>query len=103
MLNVAHMNNVPLLLHHIPSNCLGLTTQCLDLIEEAQGKGLNVIGEFYPYTFAGTSVTGTLAGILLQWWTNAIDYPYLISGKPLFSLPANIPVTFEIIVLSSVW
>jgi hypothetical protein len=56
MLNVAHMNNVPLLLHHIPSNCLGLTAQCLDLIEEAQGKGLNVIGEFYPYTFAGTYV-----------------------------------------------
>jgi mono/diheme cytochrome c family protein len=35
----------------------------------------------------------------LQWWTNAIDYPYLISGKPLFSLPANIPVTFEAIIL----
>lgn len=56
MLNVAHMNNVPVLLHHIPSNCLGLTAQCLDLIEEAQGKGVNVIGEFYPYTFAGTYV-----------------------------------------------
>jgi mono/diheme cytochrome c family protein len=35
----------------------------------------------------------------LQWWTNAVDYPFLISGKPLFSLPANIPVTFELIVL----
>jgi mono/diheme cytochrome c family protein len=32
---------------------------------------------------------------------NAIDYPLLISGKPLFSLPANIPITFELIVLLS--
>jgi hypothetical protein len=40
-----------------------------------------------------------LAGILLQWWTNAVDYPYLISGKPLFSLPANIPIAFETTIL----
>ena len=43
--------------------------------------------------------TGTAAGILLQWWTNAVDYPFLISGKPLFSLPANIPVAFETTIL----
>ena len=28
-------------------------------------------------------------------------YEFKISGKPYFSLPANIPVTFEVIVLSS--
>ena len=39
--------------------------------------------------------------MLLQWWTNAVDYPLVISGKPLFSLPANIPITFELIVLFS--
>lgn len=42
---------------------------------------------------------GCLVALLLQWWTNAVDYPYWISGKPLFSLPANIPVTFELIIL----
>ena len=42
-----------------------------------------------------------LAGSLLQWWTNAVDYPFLISGKPLFSLPATIPVTFELTILLS--
>ena len=42
---------------------------------------------------------GCSTALLLQWWTNAVDYPYLISGKPLFSLPANIPVTFELIIL----
>jgi mono/diheme cytochrome c family protein len=44
-------------------------------------------------------ITGCVVAILLQWWTNAVDYPYWISGKPLFSLPANIPVTFELIIL----
>jgi hypothetical protein len=42
---------------------------------------------------------GTSLGILMQWWMNAIDYPYQISGKPLFSLPANIPVAFETTIL----
>lgn len=54
MINVAQMQDVPLLLHHIPSNCLGLTTACLDLIDEARAKGIRVVGEFYPYTFAST-------------------------------------------------
>ena len=52
-----------------------------------------------PYIVFIGGLTGTAAGILLQWWTNAVDYPYLISGKPLFSLPANIPVAFETTIL----
>jgi mono/diheme cytochrome c family protein len=44
-------------------------------------------------------IAGCLVALLLQWWTNAVDYPYWISGKPLFSLPANIPITFELIIL----
>jgi hypothetical protein len=42
---------------------------------------------------------GCAGGVLLQWWTNAVDYPFLISGKPLFGLPAAIPVIFESTVL----
>jgi mono/diheme cytochrome c family protein len=42
---------------------------------------------------------GCLGALLLQWWTNAIDYPYQISGKPPFSLPANIPIAFELLIL----
>lgn len=52
-----------------------------------------------PYIVFLAGLTGAAAGILLQWWTNAIDYPFLISGKPLFSLPANIPVAFETTIL----
>ncbi len=38
-------------------------------------------------------------GLWLQWWTSAVDYPLVISGKPFFSLPAFIPVVFELTVL----
>ena len=40
----------------------------------------------------GAGLTGVVAALAGQWWTNTIDYPFVVSGKPLFSLPANIPV-----------
>ena len=52
-----------------------------------------------PWIVLAAGVTGGIAALAGQWWTNAVDYPYLISGKPMFSLPANIPVTFEVIIL----
>ncbi len=52
-----------------------------------------------PWVVFGAGASGTAAGLLLQWWTNAVDYPFVISGKPIFSLPANIPVAFETTIL----
>ena len=52
-----------------------------------------------PWIVLAMGLTGCGLGLLLQWWTNAYDYPYIISGKPLFSLPAFIPVTFEFTIL----
>lgn len=44
-----------------------------------------------------------LAGILLfQWWTLSVDFPIDIGGNPHFALPAFMPPTFEITVLSAV-
>jgi mono/diheme cytochrome c family protein len=48
--------------------------------------------------FAG-GLAGLLGGLALQWWTNAYDWPWLVSGKPFWSLPANIPIAFETTVL----
>ncbi len=45
-------------------------------------------------TLAG-GLTGFTVFMFIQWWMNAVDYPLIISGKPLWSLPANIPVGFE--------
>ena len=52
-----------------------------------------------PWLVLLAGVGGGLAGLVGAWWTNAIDYPFLISGKPLFSLPAIIPVVFELVIL----
>ncbi|HUU82644.1 MAG TPA: DUF3341 domain-containing protein [Phycisphaerae bacterium] len=52
-----------------------------------------------PWLVFGAGVTGAAVGLALQYWTNAVDYPLVISGKPLFSLPANIPVIFELTIL----
>lgn len=52
-----------------------------------------------PYLVLGGGLTGMALALAMQWWMNAIDYPYLISGKPIFSLPANVPVIFELTVL----
>jgi hypothetical protein len=47
--------------------------------------------------FAG--ITGAGSAMLMQWWMSAVDYPLVISGKPLFSWPAFVPVMFELMVL----
>jgi mono/diheme cytochrome c family protein len=65
-----------------------------------------------PWVVLACGVLGCAAGLVLQWWTNATGpldfgglptflqgYDFLISGKPRFSLPANIPVIFEVTVL----
>lgn len=52
-----------------------------------------------PMIVFGAGAAGTTTAIALQWFTNAFDYPFLISGKPFFSLPAFIPVAFELTIL----
>jgi len=44
-------------------------------------------------------LSGAAFALLLMWWTMVVDYPMNIGGKPFFSLPAFIPVTFELTVL----
>lgn len=57
-------------------------------------------------------LTGTIVAFILQWFTNASafdvwagvpvrGYDFLISGKPMMSVPAWIPVIFELTVLLS--
>jgi len=54
-----------------------------------------------PWVVLGGGVVGCAVAIVMQWWMNASNYPLIISDKPLWSLPANIPVAFELTVLFS--
>jgi hypothetical protein len=54
-----------------------------------------------PYFVFLCGLMGCGLALLMQWWMNAVDYPYIISGKPIFSLPANVPIIFELTVLIS--
>lgn len=64
-------------------------------LDEAMGEKQTIL----PWITLAAGLTGMGGGVLLQWWTNSIAYPFKISGKPLFSLPANIPIVFEMTVL----
>ena len=75
-------------------------------LERAMGLRPTVL----PWLSLLGGLTGLVASIFLVWWTNAtsFDVPYyfrgyefLVSAKPLFSLPANIPIIFEVTVLLS--
>jgi mono/diheme cytochrome c family protein len=44
-------------------------------------------------------LSGAVLALILMWWTMSVDYPMLIGGKPYFSLPAFVPVTFEVTVI----
>lgn len=52
-----------------------------------------------PYLVAIGAVIGIAIGLCMPWYFNAVDYPYIISGKPLFALEASLPVAFELAIL----
>lgn len=57
MLAAARVNDVPLIVQHIQSNCMGITGDCLDLINQAREGGMKIAAEFYPYE-KGSSIIG---------------------------------------------
>jgi len=64
-------------------------------LEKAMGLRPSVL----PWISVSMAFIGGVSAFTLQWWTAAVDYPVVISGKPLFSWQAFIPVTFEITIL----
>jgi hypothetical protein len=64
-------------------------------IEDAMGIKRSPL----PWVTFGAGLTGCLAGLGLQIWVSAVDWPLNVGGKPFVSLPAFIPVTFELTIL----
>jgi hypothetical protein len=52
-----------------------------------------------PYLVLLAAIAGASLSLLIQWWTNAFDYPLNVGGRPLSSLPTNVPIVFETTVL----
>ncbi len=89
---------------------LGATTQ-------ARERGYDIIDTYTPYAVHGLDaamgitptrlayvcfalgLTGAVAKLGFQIWTSAWDWPVNVGGKPLVSIPAFVPVTFEVMVL----
>jgi mono/diheme cytochrome c family protein len=44
-------------------------------------------------------LSGAALLLLFTWWTNSIDYPLVIGGKPYFAWPSYVPLMFEMAVL----
>jgi hypothetical protein len=64
-------------------------------LNEAMGLRLSRL----PWITFGAGATGAAVAILMQWWMNAVDYKVIVAGKPFFSLPAFIPIAFEVTIL----
>lgn len=64
-------------------------------IEEAIGIKRSMI----PWVTFIAGLIGCGAGLGLQYYTSAVDWALNIGGKPFFSGPAFIPITFELTIL----
>ncbi|MBV2167225.1 MAG: DUF3341 domain-containing protein [Bdellovibrio sp.] len=64
-------------------------------MEEACG----IKRSWIPYVTFVSGFVGMILGLLLTWWTSAVDWAVNVGGKPFFSLPAFIPIIFELTIL----
>lgn len=54
-----------------------------------------------PYLFLIGGVLGGVGAFLMMTFATVVDNPYNAGGRPLFSWPTYIPITFELIVLTA--
>ncbi|MCX7979237.1 MAG: DUF3341 domain-containing protein [Bdellovibrionaceae bacterium] len=64
-------------------------------MEEAVGIKRSPI----PYVTFIAGLIGLTVAVALTYWTSVVDWPINVGGKPLFSLPAFVPIMFELTVL----
>lgn len=64
-------------------------------IDDAMG----IPRSFIPWVTFVFGLAGCAFGVWFTWWTSAVDWPIIIGGKPMWSLPAFIPIIFELTIL----
>ncbi len=67
----------------------------IEELSEAIGYHRNYV----PLMVLICGLLGGLGGFALQSWASAIEYPINVGGRPLISIPAFIPITFECTIL----
>lgn len=58
-------------------------------------EALGIKKSWVPYVTLVMGLSGAILGLGFEIWTSAVDWPINVGGKPMVSLPAFIPVTFE--------
>ena len=58
-------------------------------------EALGIKKSWVPYVTLVMGLTGASLGLTFMIWTSAFDWPINVGGKPMISLPAFIPITFE--------
>lgn len=64
-------------------------------IDEAMGIPFSWI----PWVTLTFGLCGFGFGTWFTWWASAVDWPIIIGGKPMWSLPAFVPIMFECTIL----
>jgi hypothetical protein len=58
-------------------------------------EALGIKKSWVPYVTLVMGLAGAALALAFEIWTSAIDWPLNVGGKPMVSLPAFIPITFE--------
>jgi hypothetical protein len=66
------------------------------------GDWVGKTGQRMPLMILIGGLSGAIGGFLLQTYATVVDYPYNIGGRPAFSWPSYIPITFELTILGAV-
>ena len=62
-------------------------------------KAMGLPASKLPFVCLLLGVLGGAFKVWFEFWTTAVDWPINVGGKPWNSLPAFVPVTFEVMVL----
>ena len=66
---------------------------------EGLSRAMRLRSSPLPYVILAGGLLGGIGGFFMQTYATVIDLPLNIGGRPLFSWPAYIPITFELTVL----
>ena len=64
-------------------------------------KAMGLKASKLPWVVLSMGIAGSTFMLFFQAWISGNVYPIIVGGKPLFSLPAFVPIWYEITVLSS--